>query len=387
MSSTLTTIFCTMILFVSMCTSPESSSDSVVITVRTIDKYATPETQALFENLDRIRKDNVLFGHQDDLAYGVNWRGEAGRSDVKDVTGSYPAVYGWDVGWIELDSTMNLDKIDFDEMRQHIIDGYNRGGVITISWHLNNPYTGSSSWDQTPTAKHIIPGGSHHEIFKTYLDRLAAYLGSLKTSTGTSIPIIFRPWHEHTGTWFWWSIDFTEGDEYAQLWQFTVEYLRDEKGLHNLLYAYSPSNTGFERMWEAWPGDDYVDIIGYDDYFQPKTGEEKENDIRGVTEKLIHIVEESEKRGKIPAFTETGLEALPDSLWHTTFLLKAMKADPVASRIAYVLTWRNSNNATDRPNHFYAPYAGHSSAADFVVFRNDPMIMFEDDLPSMYIFP
>ena len=61
-----------------------------------VDSLATPETVALFRNLQNISRTGVLFGHQDDTAYGVNWKAEPGRSDVKEVCGDYPAVYGWD---------------------------------------------------------------------------------------------------------------------------------------------------------------------------------------------------------------------------------------------------------------------------------------------------
>ncbi len=57
-----------------------------------VDPRATPETRALFVNLRRLAGKAVLFGHQDDLAYGVQWFGEPGRSDVKETAGSYPAV-------------------------------------------------------------------------------------------------------------------------------------------------------------------------------------------------------------------------------------------------------------------------------------------------------
>lgn len=352
-----------------------------------VDSNATPETRALFSNLDLLRHNHILFGHEDALAYGVNWRGDAERSDVKDMTGSHPAVYGWDVGHIELDSTMNLDKVDFDEMREHIRNAYRRGGVITISWHLNNPFNGASSWDQTPTVEHILPGRSHHPEFLVYMNRLADFLSSLVDDSGRPIPVIFRPWHEHTGHWFWWSAQFTKDDEYAQLWRFTVEFLRDERKINHLLYAYSPSNSGFETAWDSYPGDEWVDIIGIDDYFTFKSGEEREQDIIEFVSRLREVVVEAEKRGKIPAFTETGLEALPDSVWYTDFLLRGILSDDISKRIAYVLVWRNSNNATDRQNHFYAPFPGHPAEADFVKFYEHPFTLFESDLPNMYTMP
>src|ERR1700760_793281 len=102
-----------------------------------VDKKATRETQALYRHLQQQGTKGFLFGHQDDLAYGVGWKDVPGRSDVKDVTGEYPALYGWELGRIELDHIANLDGVSFDKMKAFIREGYERGGVITISWHLN----------------------------------------------------------------------------------------------------------------------------------------------------------------------------------------------------------------------------------------------------------
>jgi len=62
-------------------------------------------------------------------------------------------------------------------------------------------------------------------------------------------------------------------------------------------------------------------------------------------------------------------------------------SDPVARRIVWVLVWRNANRARERREHFYAPYAGHASAADFARFRAHPLVAFEDELPPMYRRP
>ncbi|MCK5105452.1 MAG: hypothetical protein KAR17_21660 [Cyclobacteriaceae bacterium] len=77
-----------------------------------IDKKATKKTKALYANLQVISTQGVLFGHQDDLAYGIGWKEEKGRSDVKDVCGSYPALYGWDVS--KLGNTINIDSVNFE---------------------------------------------------------------------------------------------------------------------------------------------------------------------------------------------------------------------------------------------------------------------------------
>jgi mannan endo-1,4-beta-mannosidase len=352
--------------------------------VDTVDPNATPETKALFRNLDQIRNTHVLFGHQDDLAYGVNWVAEPGRSDVKEVAGAYPAVFGWEIGHIELDSTRNLDKVDFNNMQRWIREGFEMGGVITISWHLNNPVNGASSWDKTVTVPHILPGGSHHDVFMIYMDRMAAFLGDLKTTEGRLIPVIFRPWHEQTGGWFWWGSESTTPEAYIALYRFTVEYLRDTKGLRHLLYAWSPnspSDYGYENFLVTYPGDDYVDVMGFDDYWSLAG---REDGVNVMTSHLRFLVETAEARGKIPALTETGLEAVRDSTWFTRKLLASIQADPVATRIAYALVWRNSNGTVDRKDHYYAPYPGHPAADDFMRFKKDPLILFADGLPNLY---
>jgi len=354
---------------------------------RLVDPQATAETQALFTNLQRLARDHVLFGHQDDLAYGVQWSLEAGRSDVRDVSGSYPAVYGWDLGRLELESSANLDNVEFDRMRAWIIEGYERGGVNTLSWHLDNPVSGGNAWDTTRAVTEVLPGGARHEQYRQWLDRVARFFTSLRARDGQLVPVIFRPFHEMSGFWFWWGARHAAPEEYRQLWRFTVEYLRDVKGARNVLWAYSTNSLrDFQRdqYWTWYPGDEYVDVIGFDDYGTLQQDTTRGDAVATLAADLRWLVEQAEARGKIAAFTETGYETIPDSTWWTRKLLAAIRADPVAQRIAWVLVWRNANRQLDRPDHYYAPYPGHPSAADFVRFRRDPLILFEDELPDLY---
>ncbi len=180
-----------------------------------IDKLATKETVNLYRNLKQLVNKGVMFGHQDDLAYGVGWKYEDGRSDIKDVTGDYPAVYGFELGRLELDHLVNIDSVPFDKMKQYIRSIYDRGGVVTLSWHLNNPLTGKTAWDPAPgTVASILPGGVKHEIYKSGLDKVATFVNSLKGKNGEAIPIIFRPFHELNGNWFWWGKDHCTPEEY-----------------------------------------------------------------------------------------------------------------------------------------------------------------------------
>ena len=91
------------------------------------------------------------------------------------------------------------------------------------------------------------------------------------------------------------------------------------------------------------------------------------------------VVELAEEKDKVAALTETGFEAIPDDNWWTERLLKHIKSDPVASRISWVLVWRNA-----RKSHHYAPYPKHSSAEDFIKFSKDPIMLFEEELPNVY---
>lgn len=346
------------------------------------DAGASRATRALFYNLKRLAPDYLLFGHQDDLAYGVTWKREDKRSDVHDVVGAYPAVYGWEIGHLEIGAPANLDTVDFRDMQRWIKEGYKRGGVITISWHMNNPVSGGSSWDTTRAVYSIIPGGRNHAMYRQWLDRFADFVGGLKTGPfswlglGKPVPIIFRPFHEHTGSWFWWGRDLVTPEEYVALWRFTVEYLRDEKGLHNLLYAYSTDRFDSEDEYlEHYPGDDYVDLLGCDDYGALRT----DAGVADMTRQLRILVEMAESRGKIAALTETGLERIPFPTWWTDRLLRAIESDSTARRISYALVWRNA-----RASHHYAPHPGHVSAENFKRFYQHPFVLFEDGLPKLY---
>lgn len=343
-----------------------------------VDPDATPEARNLFANLQRLAPRYVLFGHQDALAYGVGWEREEGRSDVHDVTGSYPAVYGWDVGHLENGADANLDGVDFEEMKQWIRDGFERGGVITISWHMNNPATGGSSWDTTSAVFSILPGGENHDLYRAWLDRFADFARDLRVGE-TYIPVIFRPFHEHTGGWFWWGAGHLTPDEYIQLWRFTVEYLRDEKDLHHLLYAYSTDVFRDEAHYlEHYPGDDYVDVLGFDDYHSLNSEER----LPELHDRLRTVVRLADSRNKIAALTETGSNGIPQSDWWTSRMLSAFEEDSETRGIAWVLVWRNYND-----NHHFAPYEGHSSADDFVRFFESETMLFGSELPEMYVLP
>ena len=367
------------------CAGSQRAESEELLSVRPADAEALPQTRALFANLLRIAPDHVLFGHHDDLAYGTTWRDEPGRSDVKETAGSYPAVYGWDVS--RLFRRGRLDQPDPErqsQLRTWILEGVGRGGVAELCWHMENPVTRTNSWDTTRAVYAILPGGERHDLYRGGLDELAAFLKSL-TPDGSDepVPVIFRPFHEHTGSWFWWGRDHATVEEFVQLWRFTVEYLR-EQGVHNVLTAYSTDVFDSRAEYlERYPGDDVVDILGFDDYHSIRTVASRDT----FAQRLRTVGELAVERGKLAALTETGVETVPDSAWWTNVLLPAIQTDDMTRRISYALVWRNANPDGDRADHYYAPYPGHPSAADFVRFYRDPFVLFEDELPDLYARP
>ena len=74
-----------------------------------------------------------MFGHQDDLAYGVGWKYEPGRSDIKRCDrGLSSGSMVFELGRLEIDQPVNLDSVPFDKMKSFIREAYDRGGVIHI---------------------------------------------------------------------------------------------------------------------------------------------------------------------------------------------------------------------------------------------------------------
>ncbi|MCC9137600.1 glycoside hydrolase family 26 protein [Pontibacter silvestris] len=340
---------------------------------------ATQETKNLYSNLKNLSEKGVMFGHQDDLAYGVGWEYEEGRSDVKSVVGEYPAVVGWDLGSLELGKDKNLDGVPFDKMRSYAEQIYAQGGLNTFSWHLNNPVDpAKTSWDkEESTIRKLFADQEAMNRYKSWLGDVATFLKSLKGPDGEVIPVVFRPLHEHTGSWFWWGKDYSTPEEYIKMWRFTVDYLRQEEGVDNILIAYSTDRfNSREDYLERYPGDKYVDIIGFDIYHRPQPGEEDNfvAEARGMVDILREIGQE---KGKVWALTETGLETLPDADWWTNTLLPIIKD----SGLSYVLVWRNG-----RPDHYYAPYPGQESAEDFKEFYNSPETLFGQDVANQRLY-
>lgn len=348
------------------------------------DPNATALTKQLYRRLFQIKDAYTLFGHQDDLAYGVGWKYENGRSDVHSVVKDYPAIYGWDLAHLELDSANNIDGVPFNKIKSYIQQAYRSGGVVTLSWHATNPLTAKSAWDVTAGSLHsIVPGNLNHEKYKSWLDKVAVFLNTLKTDNGQPIPMLFRPFHEFTGNWFWWCKNVSSTDDFKAIWKFTVDYLQQQKNIHQLIYVYNTADfSSADEFLERYPGDDKVDMVSFDKY-QYEQANGRANFIASMEKQLTILDAVAIQKNKIPAIAETGYESVPDSIWWTNTLYPLLQKHTVS----YVLVWRNHGYMpSTKKMHYYAPYPGQISAPDFIRFYTLPKMVFQNKISALSIY-
>ena len=310
---------------------------TIIIAVTTLtlvacagQKQAEPEkttAQQLLERLDSLQKKGIMYGHQDDPMYGLTWEYQKDSSDVKNVCGDYPAIMGFDLGGIEMGDQK------FTRMTEEIIAHHLRGGIVTLSWHPRNPVTTidgggnagqkfpeGTAWDVRDSAvvKKILTDSLTHEKFEGWMQRVSDFLVTLKTADGKKVPVIFRPWHENSGSWFWWGEKLCSVDEYKALWNLLQDKLKAD-GFDNLVWSYSPGcqdNLTAERLLDRYPGDDRVDMIGLDGY--QWVPEEKDIFIARTKQNLQVLCEVAQAHGLIPAMTETGMKNLTQPDWWST---------------------------------------------------------------------
>lgn len=244
--------------------------------VTPIDQLAIKEAQSLMSYLNSVYGEHIISGQQEIYQYGPHDM-EYEFEYLKDTTGHYPAIRGFDYG----NFTCPAFGSD-DGSTERVIDWVkNRGGIATASWHINVPndmasYTIGSriDWAQTSyTAtdndfspkKAYTEGTKENEYYNQALKTLAAEFKKLEAE---GIPVIWRPLHEaeggggETGSWFWWG---KEGSAvYKELWKYTYDVLTNQYECHNLIWEWNSYDFATSANW--YPGDEYVDIIGYDKY-------------------------------------------------------------------------------------------------------------------------
>ncbi len=240
------------------------------------DQLATVETQSLMAYLADVYGKQIISGQQEIYSGGPHGL-ETEFEYLKDTTGHYPAIRGFDYG--------NFCCPAFgsdDGSTKRVLDWVkNKNGIATASFHLNVPKDFESfkigsriDWSNTTytakdtdfsPSKAATEGTKENEYYHAALKTLAAEFKKLEAE---GVPVIWRPLHEaeggggETGSWFWWGREGSAA--YKKLWIYTYETLTSEFGCHNLIWEWNSYNFDTSKNW--YPGDAYVDIIGYDKY-------------------------------------------------------------------------------------------------------------------------
>ncbi len=367
-----------------------SQTEDIITVYDLIDSKATTNTQTLANNLQHSMKSGVMVGQQQGY---IEDRGASPRvftmdCDIYNISDRYPLMSGEDFGTLTNDSYTETNWYG-KQSNAHIDwvkECYKVGVFTTFSWHFREPYDGESFYASELSStvlkeafRSILEGGENHDYYKAKLDMIAEFCNALIAEDGELIPIIFRPFHEMNASWFWWGVpDYASADEFIQNWKFTVEYLRDTCGVHNIIYAYSPSRrfTTTDEFLECYPGDDYVDIIGFDSYEDYSDGTSSK-DLTISQLEILHA--QATQRGKIAALTECGYDldsnSEIDDMYNSCYLYFLEESE---AEIAYMLFWYNSDS-----KHFI-PVESSSAAmiSSFTSFVNNDKIYMMDDITS-----
>lgn len=377
----------------------QAGLDHMATSVKLVDSKATDSTKALAAYLTGLRADDkVLFGHQNSTFRSVRDNGKT--SDIKDITKSEAGLFGIDT--LALAGTECASENPLAASIEASKKAYKGGSIISLSCHMPNftnakitatgdakhPYDFSKcdfseSKDLTPCADYILEGGEYNAQYNAYLDIIAEYALALQKE---NVPILFRPFHENSGGWFWWGTS-TSADSYRAIWRYMVNYLQ-AKGVHNLLYVYSPNGPidNESDYLSRYPGDAYIDVLGfdyYDDYADVSkyTGDTY---FEALAKSCDVVAGLADKKAKIPAIAETGIRitgAGKDSLmvsgnptkdkdWYNQVVNTAVEHD-----IPYFLLWANFDS-----ENFFVPYKynetmGQEMINDFIsAYNNDRSI-------------
>ncbi|QLG42866.1 beta-mannosidase [Paenibacillus sp. E222] len=242
------------------------------------DSQATPETQLLMNYLTEVYGNHIISGQQEIYGGGNDGNTELEFDWIHNLTGKYPAIRGFDFmnynplyGWEDGTTDRMIDWVN------------NRNGIATASWHINVPRNFTTyqlgdhvDWKEATykptetnfnTANAVIPGTKEYQYVMSTIDDLAEQLLILQDN---NVPVLFRPYHEAEGNgglngegaWFWWAS--AGADVYKQLWDMLYTELTETYGLHNLIWTYNSYVYNTSPAW--YPGDDQVDIVGYDKY-------------------------------------------------------------------------------------------------------------------------
>jgi mannan endo-1,4-beta-mannosidase len=230
-----------------------------------VNKNASPEAKKLLAYLYSLNGSQTLTGQH---TYPPNF--DQWMDTVKSMTGKYPAVWGAD---FILDGTKDWGP----EIVKEAIKKYHDGFIVTLMWHagrpMDNPPYGwkesiqaeisDAEWKELTT-----PGTGLHKRWEVQVDQIASYFKQLQDA---NVPVLWRPYHEMNGVWFWWG-DKKGPDGYQKLFKMMYDRFVNFHKLNNLLWVWDangPRDLPFDQAYpyaDFYPGPDYVDVLATDIY-------------------------------------------------------------------------------------------------------------------------
>lgn len=240
-----------------------------------VNPHASPEARALLQYLYSISGHYTLTGQHNYPNTIANWTDRA-----YDLAGKYPAVYGQDFGFqggADKDSTLARPALVTEAMRQ-----YRNGAIVTFTWHAVRPTEDEPVTFRDSVQGHLsdfefrellTPGTDLYKRWCAQVDVIAGYLKQLRDAR---VPVLWRPYHEVNGNWFWWG--GRKGKDgsaalYRQLFDRFVNYHK----LDNLVWVWNGNSPGSGGSGpgpyaDYFPGLEYADVLSVDIYGEFKQG-------------------------------------------------------------------------------------------------------------------
>lgn len=206
----------------------------------------------------------VLSGQHNQPVHGSSW-----TDRITDLTGRTPALWGGEIGF---SAPGTLDGVDHrDRTIAEAVSWHRAGAVVAITWHAVSPVddepvqfdggvirdVDATSWDEI-----LTPGSALNTRWAAQVDVAADFLLRLQRD---DVPVLWRPYHEMNGSWFWWGGD---PQRFTALWQMLFDRLVRVRGLRNLIWVWNPNAAyeGTPPIEPFYPGHDTVDALAVDIY-------------------------------------------------------------------------------------------------------------------------
>jgi len=243
---------------------PWSKVESLPITKTTItpvNPSASAEAKELLSYLVGLSGKGLISGQHDYLEQPDDY-----ITKLKNTSGQYAVLHGYELGAINNQSKKTI-ALERQAVVDSAVDWYDNGGIVAMTFHQNLPGS-SAAWSNVSTGlsqeqfnKYVTPGTPEYKSLITDLDEIAGYLEQLRDA---GVPVIWRPYHEMNGGWFWWG----KKSNFKALWEIMYDRFVNTHKLNNLLWAWNPNapNEWSDPYLPYFPGLDKVDILAADIY-------------------------------------------------------------------------------------------------------------------------